>query len=251
MLAPNQHLTNAPSLTGRVILVTGANRGIGRDAALHFASLGAEVLLMGRDEEGLNFVYDEIVAQGYTEPATILFDLERASVDDYSTISHQLAETFDKIDGLVHNAALLGDRTSIEQYTPETWLRLMQVNVNAPFLLTRALLPLLENSPSGRILFTSSSVGLKGRGNWGAYAASKAAIENLNQTLADELDQVSNVKTNSINPGATRTLMRAQAFPGENPASVKAASALMPTYAYLMSDLCNTNGEQYSAPSAG
>ncbi len=248
MQAPSEFLNSPASLNGRVILVTGANRGIGREAALFFAAQGAEILLMGRDEEGLNFVYDEILGQGYTEPAIIPFDLERASVNDYADLSNQLAEAFDHIDGLLHNAALLGDRTSIEQYTPETWLRLMQVNINAPFLLTRALMPLLEASDNGRVLFTSSSVGRKGRANWGAYAASKAALENLNETLADELDQVSNIKCNSINPGATRTQMRAQAFPGENPATVKAPVDLMNTYTYLMSAQCNISGEQFDAP---
>jgi len=233
------------SLNGHRILVTGANKGIGRELSIHLASQGAEVLLLGRDEEGLNLVYDEIVGQGLTEPAAIVFDLERSSVNDYAELSHQLADSFEHIDGLVHNAALLGDRTSIEQYTPETWLRLMQVNANAPFLLTRSLMPLLEASKAGRIIFVSSSVGRQGRANWGAYAASKAVLENLNETLADELDGVSNIKCNSLNPGATRTTMRAQAFPGENPSSVKPSAALMPLFNHLLSPQCTTSGERY------
>jgi len=233
------------SLNNRTILVTGANKGIGRELSIYLAQQGAEVLLLGRDEEGLNLVYDEIVGQGLLEPAAIVFDLERAAIPDYAELSHSLADSFDCIDGVVHNAALLGDRTSIEQYTPETWLRLMQVNANAPFLLTRSLMPLLEASENGRIVFVSSSVGRKGRANWGAYAASKAVLENLNETLADELDGVSDVKCNSLNPGATRTTMRAQAFPGENPASVKPCAALMPLFHHLLSPQCLTNGERY------
>ena len=126
----------------------------------------------------------------------------------------------------------------------------MQVNVNAPFMLTQALLPVLEKSSSASVVFTSSSVAFKGRAYWGAYAASKAAAENLMQTLAEEAEDTSGIRYNSINPGGTRTRMRASAYPAENPETVKSPDLLMPAYIYLMSDSSKEfNGQsfQYSA----
>ncbi|MYM62891.1 YciK family oxidoreductase [Pseudomaricurvus sp. HS19] len=235
-------------LKDRVIIVTGAGDGIGRTAAITFAAHGATVVLVGRTIQKLEMVYDEIEAAGHPQPAIYPINLEGASAKDYEDMAQALFDEFGKLDGLLHNAADLGERTPISNYAPDTWLRVMQVNVNAPFMMSRALLPLLEKSDSGSILFTGSSVGYEGRAFWGAYAASKAAAENLMQTLAQELEGTTRIRANSVNPGATRTRMRAAAYPAENPQSVKAPDDLMPLYLYLLSDASvGVSGEQFSS----
>jgi NAD(P)-dependent dehydrogenase (short-subunit alcohol dehydrogenase family) len=224
------------ALKDKIILVTGASDGIGRTAAKTFAAHGATVVLCGRTLAKLESVYDEIEAAGHPQPAIFPINLESALEQDYAQMCDALDGEFGRLDGLLHNAAELGQRTPIANYAPDVWKRVMQINVNAPFMMTRALLPLLERSTAGSILFTGSGVGYKGRAFWGAYAASKAAQENLMQTLADELEETTRIRVNSINPGATRTRMRAAAYPAENPKAIKTPEALMPAYIYLMSD---------------
>jgi NAD(P)-dependent dehydrogenase (short-subunit alcohol dehydrogenase family) len=233
-------------LHDKVIAVTGAGDGIGKTAALTFAKYGATVILMGRTIPKLEAVYDEIEANGGTQPAIFPINLEGACEKDYEDMAQVIFDTFGKLDGLLHNAALLGERTPISNYSTDTWQTIMHVNVNAPFMMTKALLPVLEKSESASIVFTGSSVGYEGRAFWGAYAASKAAQENLMQTLAQELEEVTNIRSNSINPGATRTQMRAAAYPAENPADVKSPEDLMPLYLYLISsDSVGTTGQQF------
>ena len=235
-------------LKDRVILVTGAGRGIGAAAAKCFAAHGATVLLLGKHEENLNQVYDEIEAAGHPQPAVIPFNLETALAHQYDELAATLEAEFGRIDGLLHNAAILGPRTPLEQLSGDNFMRVMQVNVNAMFMLTHALLPLLKLSADASIVFTSSSVGRKGRAYWGAYAVSKFATEGLMQVLADELDGMGAARANSVNPGATRTSMRAQAYPGENPASNPPPEAIMPVYLYLMgADSIGVNGQAFDA----
>ena len=236
MLIPSDFIPQPDSLTNKIILVTGAGDGIGKVAAKTFAACGATLILAGRTLAKLEKVYDEIEAAGYLQPAIFPINLESAIEKDYDDMCNAMADTFGRLDGILHNAADLGERTPISNYSVSAWLRCMQVNVNAPFMMTQALLPLLEKSESASVLFTSSSVAFKGRAYWGAYAASKAAAENLMQTLADEHDGISKIRFNSYNPGGTRTRMRAKAYPAENPETIKAAEALMPAYVYLMSD---------------
>jgi len=223
-------------LKDKFILVTGAGDGIGRVAALTFASHGATVLLLGKTESKLNAVYDEIEKNQWSQPALLPFDLNSSDPEQYKIISKVIAENFGRLDGLLHNAGILGDRSSIESYKPKRWMDTLQINLNAPFLLTQALLPLLKKGGHASIIFTSSGVGRTGRAYWGAYGVSKFAIEGLMETLADELVDTTTIRVNCINPGPTRTTMRAQAYPAENPESLKTPEQLMPTYLYLMSD---------------
>lgn len=246
-----EYRPNAELLKGKTIVVTGAGDGIGAEAAITFGRYGAAVVLLGRTLQKLEAVYDLIESNGGPQPAIFPINFEGATEKDYEDLAQVLFDTFGQIDGILHNAADLGERTPISNYAAGTWQKVMQVNVNAPFMLTKALMPLLERSESASVLFTGSSVGYEGRAFWGAYAASKAAQENLMQTLAQELDGVSNVRFNSINPGATRTRMRGRAYPAENPADVKLAEELMPYYLYLMGDDSQeVNGQQvqYRAP---
>lgn len=231
---PSNYLPQNDCLNDSIIAVTGAGDGIGKVIAKAYAQYGATVILLGRTVAKLEATYDEIEAAGYKQPAIFVIDLETAIEADYEQLANAIDESFGRLDGLLHNAALLGERTSISNYSVATWQQLMTVNVNAPFILTKKCLPLLQKSPQASILFTGSSVGLAGRAYWGAYAVSKAATENLVQTLADELTKTSHIAVNSINPGATRTQMRANAFPAEDPHHVKPAESLIPLYVYLM-----------------
>jgi len=235
-------------LAGRIILVTGAGRGIGEAAAKAYAAHGATVLLLGKTEENLNRVYDEIEAAGHPQPAVIPFNLETALPHQYDELAAMIEREFGRLDGLLHNAAIVGPRTPVEQLSGENFMRVMQVNVNAMFMLTSTLLPLLKLSADASILFTSSSVGRKGRAYWGAYAVSKFATEGLMQVVADELDGTAPVRANSVNPGATRTDMRAKAYPAENPLNNPLPSEIMPVYLYLMGpDSVEVNGQAFDA----
>jgi NAD(P)-dependent dehydrogenase (short-subunit alcohol dehydrogenase family) len=233
-------------LCNRVIAVTGAGSGIGRVVAKTYAEYGATVILLGRTSSKLESLYDEIDAENLPQAAIYVVDFNSAVEKDYLGMAEALSQQFGRLDGIVHNAAILGQRTPLRNYSADTWQSVFQVNVTAPFMMTKSLLPLLQKSDNASVIFTGSSVGYSGRAYWGAYAASKAAVENLMQTLADELDNVSTIRSNSINPGATRTSMRATAYPGENPDMVKPAAMLMPLYLYLMgADSVDSNGKQF------
>ena len=235
-------------LKDRVILVTGAGRGIGEAAAKTYAAHGATVLLLGKNEDSLNEVYDQIEAAGHPQPVVIPFNLETALPHQYDELAATIEAEFGRLDGLLHNAAILGPRTPLEQLSGDNFMRVMQVNVNATFMLTSTLLPLLKLSKDASVIFTSSSVGRKGRAYWGAYATSKFANEGLMQVLADEMDGICPGRANSINPGATRTGMRAQAYPGENPVNNPLPEAIMPLYLYLMGpDSKGINGQAFDA----
>jgi NAD(P)-dependent dehydrogenase (short-subunit alcohol dehydrogenase family) len=223
---PRQYIAPAGLLEKRVILVTGAGAGIGRAAAIACAGHGASVILCGRTTAKLEQVYDEIVAGGGARPAIAPLCLETATEHDYRELGEGVLAEFGRIDGLLHNAGLLGERTS--------WNRVLQVNLTAGFLLTKALLPALRESSSASVLFTSSGVGRRGRAYWGAYAVSKFGVEGLSQVLAAELEQTSNIRVNCINPGATRTAMRAAAYPAEDPLALKTPEQIMPAYLYLL-----------------
>jgi len=221
-------------LKQRIILVTGAGDGIGATAARTFAQHGATVVLLGRTIRKLETVYDAIEQSGSPQPAIYPMNLEGASPKDYLDLAETIEREFGRLDGLLHNAAILGTLTPLEMYDLELWTKVMQVNLNAPYLLTRACLPLLKKSDDASVLFTSSAVGRKGRAYWGAYGISKAAAENMMQIFADELEQNTTVRINSIDPGAVRTRMRARAYPGEDPDNNPTPDEIMGMYLYLM-----------------
>jgi NAD(P)-dependent dehydrogenase (short-subunit alcohol dehydrogenase family) len=241
---------NEDLLKEKVILITGAGDGIGKTLALSYAKHGATVILTGRTVAKLERVYDEIEQKGFPQPAIIPLNLEGASETDYLKISEVIENEFGQLDGLVLNAAILGSLTSVEQYEAEVWQQVMQVNVNSSFLLTKALLPTLQKAEHASVIFTTSSVGRKGRAFWGAYAVSKFACEGMAQVLAHELEEKDHtgIRVNTINPGATRTNMRANAYPAENPMSHPAPSDIMPLYLYLMgNDSIGTTGQSLDA----
>ncbi len=222
----------ADVLRDRVILVTGAGDGLGRAAAHAFAHHGASVILLGRTVRKLEQVYDEILAAGGPEPVIATLDLARAHGPDYTQIAEQIDSNWGRLDGLLHNAAMLGERAPIDYYDIGIWHQVMHLDLNVPFILTQTLLPLLRKAADPSVIFTSSSVGRRGRAYWGAYAVAKAGIENLSQVLADENE--GRLRVNSINPGACRTRMRREAYPGEDPETRPEPAALMGPYLYLI-----------------
>ena len=231
-------------LSGRTILVTGAGDGIGKELAMNAAKHGANLVLLGRTQAKLEAIYDQIESETGTLPVICPVDLETLDDEQAKAIADSIADTCGRLDALVHNAGVLGQRTPIQNYSTKAWQSVMQININAGFILSKALIPLMTASNDARILFTSSGVGRVGKAFWGAYAVSKFATEGLAQMLAEELTNVSNIRVNAINPGATRTSMRASAFPAENPESLRTAAELMPGYLYLLGpDSSEVNGQ--------
>lgn len=222
-------------LKDRVILVTGASDGIGKAMAKAYAKAGATVILHGRDTSKLEAVYDEIISQNHPQPAIIPLNLVNASPEHFQSLAETIKSELGRLDGILHNAGVISELSPIEFTSPETWHQIMQVNLNSVFLLTRACIPLLREADSASIILTSSGVGKKGRAFWGPYAVSKFATEGFLQVLADELEG-SSIRVNAINPGATRTKMRAVAFPAEDKYSIVAPEEHAPLYLYLMGD---------------
>ncbi len=221
-------------LRDRIILITGASDGIGRALALHAAELGAQVILHGRNVSKLETVYDEIEAlDGAARPSIAAVDLATADSAAYQSLAENLEKELGRLDGLVHNASILGDRFSIEQYDAATWQQVMHVNVTAAFVLTQVCLPMLNASQDASVIFTSSGVGRSGRAFWGAYSVSKFATEGLSQVLADE-HRHGTMRVNCVNPGATRTNMRLEAFPAEDRDALKRPEDILATYVFLL-----------------
>jgi NAD(P)-dependent dehydrogenase (short-subunit alcohol dehydrogenase family) len=235
-------------LRDRIILVTGAGDGIGRTAALSFARHGATVILLGRSVRKLEKVYDEIEADGGPQAAIVPLDLATATAELFDEAAEKIGEEFGRLDGLLHNAAELGTLTPLEHYDLAVWSRVMQVNLNAPFLLTRACLGLLRESQDASVVFTTADVARRGRAYWGAYSVAGFALEGLMQIFADELETNTRVRVNSLDPGAVRTNLRSRAFPGEDPEGLADPTRIMPAYLYLMGpDSRGTSGQALSA----
>ncbi len=234
-------------LKDKVILVTGASDGIGKVVAEAYAQYGATVILHGRNIEKLEQVYDKIVANNYPQPAILPLDLQNAAQHQYTNLAETIQSELGKLDGILHNAAMISELTPIEYTDANLWHEMMQVNINSVFMLTQACLPLLREVPDASIITTTSGVGKKGRAYWGAYAVSKFAIEGFTQVLADEMENT-NIRVNSINPGATQTKMRATAFPAEDASRLTKPSELINLYLYLMgTDSLSIHGKSIDA----
>jgi NAD(P)-dependent dehydrogenase (short-subunit alcohol dehydrogenase family) len=234
LFEPRDHLPAPAELAGRIIAITGAGSGIGRAVALACARHQANVVLIGRDAAKLDAVHGEITAAGSPEASIALLDLENAVARDYDALADAVRERYGRLDGLLHNAGLLGTLSPIEHYDVPTWCRVLHVNLTAAFVLTQVLLPSLKHSEDASVVFTASGVGRRGRAYWGAYAASKFALEGLSQVLADELEGISHVRVNTLNPGRARTAMRRQAYPAEDVNQLPLPETLTAAYIALL-----------------
>ena len=235
-------------LTDRIILITGAGSGIGRATATAFARHGATVILLGRTVRKLESVYDEIEDAGGPQAAIYPLDLCGATPQDYENLAVTIRKEFGRLDGLLHNAALLGALAPLTHFDTELWFQSIQVNLTAPFLLTRACLELLVQSGDASNVFTSDETGRQGRAYWGAYGIAKAGVECMMQILADETETNTRIRVNSIDPGPVRSALRTLAYPGENPGKLPLPDAVVPVYLYLMGpDSRGVTGQQFDA----
>jgi NAD(P)-dependent dehydrogenase (short-subunit alcohol dehydrogenase family) len=245
---PRSYTYTDDVLRDRIILITGSSDGIGKALALHAAELGAQVILHGRSVQKLEKLYDTIEAlEGAPRPSIAVMDLESANAESYTTLAQSIESEFGRLDGLVLNASILGERYSIEQYDAVLWQKVMHVNVTSVFAMTQVFLPLLQKSDDPSVIYTSSGVGRTGKAFWGAYAASKFATEGLSQVLADE-HRHGKLRSNCINPGATRTNMRLAAYPAEDRDLLKRPEDILAPYVYLLGpDSKGVTGESFDA----
>jgi len=235
MSIPKEFTPGAGLLAERVILVTGAGSGLGRALAIECARAGATVILSGRNKSKLERVYDEIESLGAPQPAMAMLDLATATAPEYDGLAHTIGTEFGKLDGLVHAAGLLGDRTPLEQYDVPTWCKVLHVNLTAPVILTQVLLPDLRKSPDASVIFVSSGVVRNPRPFWGAYAVAKTGLEAVRSMLSQELEGEPNIRVNSINPGRMRTAMRAAAYPAEDPNTLPSPKSVTGPFLYFLS----------------
>ena len=235
-------------LKDKTILITGTGSGIGRAAAKTLYQFGAQLILLSKDLGKLESLYEEIVEQGLKEPLIHPMDFEDAEEEQYLKIKKAIKDRFENLDGLINNAGILGEKKPLEQYQYSIWKKVLNVNLDSAFLLTKTLLPLLNHSKLSSIVFTTSGVGRKGRAYWGGYAISKFATEGMMEVFADELENTSKIRVNCINPGAVRTKMREEAYPAEDPETNPPPEEIMNLYVYLMSDVSkDINGQSINA----
>lgn len=231
-------------LQGRLALITGASRGIGAAVAQRFAAEGAQVILTARTVGGLEEVDDRIRAEGGS--AATLVPLDLRDFDKIDALGASLYDRFGKLDVLVGNAGILGTLSPTGHIDPATWQAVMDTNVTANFRLIRSLDPLLRRSEAGRAIFVTSGAGAQPFAYWGAYGASKAALEMLVRVYAAETAKTE-VRVNLLSPGVVRTNMRAQAFPGEDPQSLPPPEAVTDLFVELASAGCRRHGETLEA----
>lgn len=218
----------ADQLNDRVILITGAARGIGASVAQACAAQGAAVILLDKQIKGLETVYDQIEQTSSITPAIYPLDLKGASLPDYQQLADTVREQFGRLDGLIHCAASLGQLAPVEHQDSKTWLETLHINLTAAYLLTQACLPLLKRQAGSRLIFTTDSH--KHKAYWGAYGISKAAVEALAAQLADELEAQANVGVHCIDPGPVQTEFYARAFPATDPSSLPTPKDVAPQF---------------------
>ncbi|MGD8933955.1 MAG: YciK family oxidoreductase [Gammaproteobacteria bacterium] len=233
--------TDKLRLDDKVILITGAGDGIGKAVALACAECGATIILLGRTVHKLEQVYDEINNNGGPQPAIYPMNLEGATPTDYEDLNTNIDKEFGRLDGLHHNAGWLGASTPIEIYDTQLWYKVMQVNLNAPFLLTKACIPLLRKSNSARIVFTADD---KSSAYWGAYGVAKAGQLSFMQILADELES-KNIPVNAVVPGPIRTRFRTMAYPAEDARQLPKPEQITNAFVYLLSDAVSETGKTF------
>ena len=222
-------------LLGKVALITGGSRGIGRAIAAAYVRVGARVFICGRNFADVEDALREIRARG-GEIDGVAGDISRPL--DVQRIVGAALERFGAIDVLVNNASVLGPREAIAEYPLEAWEEVIRINLTGLFLITHEVLPAMVARRSGSIINVTSGVGRAGKAKWGAYAVSKAGLEGFTQVLAEEV-QSAGIRVNAVNPAATRTQMRARAYPDEDPLTLPMPDEVVPIFVHLASDAAN------------
>jgi len=223
-------------LKDQVILITGAAGGLGGTAALALAKQGAHIILLDKSIPKLEKIYDEILGSGAEKPAIYPFDLAGASEVQYEELAVTIKDTYGSLQGLLHSAVELNAYTPIEIHETKEWGHTLNVNLNAPFLLTRVLLPLLQKSEQqASIVFTSDSMARTASAYSGAYGVSKIALEGFSKILAEELEAAQKVRVNTLLPGAVNSPLRKKLFPAEDKSKLPTMDSLNNIYSYLFS----------------
>ncbi len=226
--------SNMP-LTDQVILITGAAGGLGSTAALALAKQGALIILLDKSIPKLEKIYDAIVDSGAVPPTMYPFDLAGASEVQYEELAVTINKTYGSLQGLLHSAVELNAYTPIEIHETKDWGHTLNVNLNAPFLLTRVLLPVLQKSEHASIVFTSDSMARTASAYSGAYGVSKIAVEGFSKILAEELESANKIRVNTLIPGAINSPLRKKLFPAEDKTKLPAMDSLNKIYTYLFS----------------
>ena len=234
------------SILNKSILITGSSDGIGKSLAIEFSKLGANIILLGRNSEKLDAVYDLLDHSHVSQKHLILeADLALLSNEAAQEIFIAISQEFEVLDGIIHNAALLGTMSSLEDYDLSSWDEVIKVNLRAPFILTKTLKVMLENASLPRLIFTSSGVANKGRSFWGAYSVSKFGIKGLAEIFKDELEATTKIKVFNFDPGKTRTNMRAAAYPAEDPNTLKSPTELIDCYLWFFQEESSSSSQNY------
>lgn len=233
-------------LLNKIILVTGASRGIGRAVAKSLAANGATVILLSRSIRDLETLYDEIITAGYPKPNIYPFNLCSATPEDYDDLRLNIAKTYGRLDGLIHNAGMLGALTPLEHFNLQTWYQVLQVNLNSTLILTQATMPLLRQAENASVIFTTSEHSKTPKANWGAYAVASAGCDVMMQMLASENANLTKVRVNAIKPHRVKTTLRTEAYPAEPKDLLRDPQDIVAQYLYLMgNDSLDINGQTF------
>ena len=223
-------------MNNKVILITGASDGIGKATAIECAKQGATVIIHGKTVPKLELLYDEIIQAGYPEPVIYPLDFEKITPEDCDTLKEVIDKEFGKLDGLFNNAGWLGASMPIQQYDLKLWYRVLQINLNATFMITQTCIPLLNHENDSSIVFTLDD---KSTAYWGAYGVSKAGLRSLMEILADETENTS-INVSGLIPGSVKTAFRTRAFPAEETSTLNKPEEVAKAAAYLLSEKGNT-----------
>jgi len=235
---------NESNFTNKVIMVTGAANGIGKAVTLALAEQGATVLMLDKKSRHLEKLFDQIIERGFEEPIILPIDLMEITPESATELAQAVHDDIGRLDGLLHNAAELGSPSPLDQYDINYWNEVMHTNLQAPYFLTRALLPLLKQDYVTNVLFTSADVGRQALAYWGAYSIAYAGLEAQMTIWSEELEAVSNVKVNSIDPGPVRTSFRRRSHPGESQEKLATPQSIAPAYLKLLSGEHALHGQQ-------